>query len=134
VNQAVASPFSSNKQNEPSLAQNPKNPLNLIAGANDQIDEKPCTNETPSSCPRPPGISVSGFYASFDGGMTWPWQGRIDLSVFHETAFGDPTQAFDSKGNAYYGTLAFPDSAPPGAAPSDFFVAKSIDGGRTYPT
>jgi hypothetical protein len=134
VNQSFAGPFSSNKQNEPSLAQNPTNPSNLIAGANDQIGEPACTNETPSSCPRLPGISVSGFYASFDGGVTWPSHGLIDLSVFHETAFGDPTQAFDSQGNAYYGTIAFPDSAPPTAAPSDFFVAKSTDGGRSYPT
>ncbi len=129
VNQAFAGPFPTNKQNEPSLAQNPTNPLNLIAGSNDEIGEPACTNTTPSSCPFVNGISVSGFYASFDGGQTWPCQGLIDLSAFHEFAFGDPWQAFDSKGNAYFGTLAFP--FPPTTEElatglqADFFVAKS---------
>src|SRR2546427_11477514 len=107
VNKAFAGPFPTNKQNEPSLAQNPTNSLNLIAGSNDEIGEPACTNTTPSSCPFANGVSVSGFYASFDAGQTWPCQGLIDLSAFGESAFGDPAQAFDSAGNAYYGTLAF---------------------------
>src|SRR6266581_2595841 len=136
VNKVLAGPFPENKQNEPSLAQNPTNSLNLVAGSNDEIGLPACTNTTPSSCPFTAGISVSGFYASFDGGQTWPCQGLIDLSAFHEYAFGDPAQAFDSKGNAYYGTLAFP--FPPTTAElatglqADFFVAKSTDGGCTY--
>lgn len=136
VNQVLAGPFTKNKQNEPSLAQSPINPLNLIAGSNDEIGEPVCTNTTPSSCPFATGVSVSGFYASFDGGMTWPCQGLIDLSAFHEYAFGDPAQAFDSKGNAYYGGLAFPN--PPTTdelatgLQADFFIAKSTDGGCHY--
>jgi hypothetical protein len=136
VNQVFPGPFPKNKQNEPSLAQNPTTPLNLIAGSNDEIGLPACTDTTPSNCPFTPGISVSGFYASFDGGQTWPCQGLIDLSKFGEYAFGDPSQAFDSKGNAYYGTLAFPqppttDEAATGRQ-ADFFVAKSTDGGCTY--
>ncbi len=136
VNKVLDGPFPKNKQNEPSLAQNPTKPLNLIAGSNDEIGLPACTDATPSSCPFTPGISVSGFYASMDGGNTWPCQGLIDLSAFHEFAFGDPAQAFDSKGNAYYGTLAFP--FPPTTEElatglqADFFVAKSTDGGCTY--
>ncbi len=136
VNAAFAGPFPTNKQNEPSLAQNPANSLNLVAGSNDEIGEPACTNTTPSSCPFVPGVSVSGFYASFDGGLTWPCQGLIDLSGFGEYAFGDPSQAFDANGNAYYGTLAFPH--PPGTEQAatgqqaDFFVAKSTDGGCSY--
>jgi hypothetical protein len=136
VNQVFAGPFPTNKQNEPSLAQNPKNSLNLISGSNDEIGEPACTNTTPSSCPFVPGVQSSGFYASFDGGQTWPCQGLIDLSAFHEYSFGDPSQAFDSKGNAYYGTLAFP--FPPTTEElatglqADFFVAKSTDGGCHY--
>ncbi len=136
VNQILAGLFPKNKQNEPSLAQNPKNPLNLIAGSNDEIGEPACTNTTPSSCPFVAGVSVSGFYASFDGGVSWPCQGLINLLPLGEYAFGDPAQAFDSKGNAYYGTLAFPF---PGTTAeertglqADFFVAKSTDGGCTY--
>ena len=142
VNKVFAGPFPTNKQNEPSLAQNPTNRLNLIAGSNDEIGEPSCTNTTPSSCPFVNGVSVSGFYASFDGGQTWPsrCQGLIDLSAFGEFAFGDPAQAFDSRGNAYYGTLAFPNALT--ATPdelatglqADFFVAKSTDGGCTYPS
>lgn len=136
VNQVFPGPFPKNKQNEPSLAQNPTNPLNLIASSNDEIGLPACTDTTPSSCPFTRGISVSGFYASFDGGQTWPCQGLIDLSAFAEYAFGDPSQAFDSRGNAYYGTLAFP--FPPTADQlatglnADFFVAKSTDGGCNY--
>ncbi len=136
VNEVFPGPFPKNKQNEPSLAQNPTNPLNLIAGSNDEIGEPTCTNSTPSACPFVDGVSVSGFYASFDGGQTWPCQGLVDLSPFNEFAFGDPSQAFDSRGNAYYGTLAFPH--PPTAdelatgLQADFFVAKSTNGGCTY--
>src|SRR2546428_9402156 len=136
VNQVLNGPFPKNKQNEPSLAQNPTNALNLIAGSNDEIGLPACTDATPSSCPFTPGISVSGFYASNDGGKTWPCQGLIDLSAFSEYAFGDPSQAFDSRGNAFYGTLAFPfpptiDELATGVQ-ADFFVAKSTDGGCTY--
>src|SRR6266702_991897 len=136
VNQVFAGPFPTNKQNEPSLAQNPKNSLNLISGSNDEIGEPACTNTTPSSCPFVSGVQSSGFYASFNGGKTWPCQGLIDLSAFHEYSFGDPSQAFDSKGNAYYGTLAFP--FPPTTEElatglqADFFIAKSTDGGCHY--
>src|SRR5712692_6382323 len=136
VNRGLLGPFPTNKQNEPSLAQNPTDALNLIAGSNDEIGLPACTNTTPSSCPFTPGISVSGFYASFDGGKTWPCQGLINLSSFGEYAFGDPSQAFDSSGNAYYGTLAFPfppdtEEAATGLQ-ADFFIAKSTDGGCTY--
>lgn len=137
VNAVFPGPFPTNKQNEPSLAQNPTNPLNLIAGSNDEIGEPACTNITPpSSCPFVPGVQSSGFYASFNGGKTWPCQGLIDLSAFNEYSFGDPSQAFDSKGNAYYGGLAFP--FPPSTEQAatgqqaDFFVAKSTDGGCHY--
>ena len=136
VNQTFSGPFPTNKQNEPSLAQNPKNPSNLISGSNDEIGEPACSNTTPSSCPFVTGVQSSGFYDSFNGGKTWPCQGLIDLSAFHEYSFGDPAQAFDSKGNAYYGTLAFP--SPPTTEElatglqSDFFVAKSTDGGCHY--
>ena len=82
VNQPLAGPFPRNKQNEPSLAQNPTNAQNLVIGANDSIGEPPCTDTTPSSCVFAPGVSVSGFYASFDGGKSWPCQGLIDLSAF----------------------------------------------------
>src|SRR5712691_5254261 len=71
VNQVLAGPFPKNKQNEPSIAQNPMNLSNLIAGSNDEIGLPPCTNTTPSNCPFVTGISVSGFYGSSNGGASW---------------------------------------------------------------
>jgi hypothetical protein len=140
VNQVLSGPFPKNKQIGPSLAQNPNNPLNLIAGSLNEIGEPACTNTTPSSWPFAPGFSVSGFYASFDGGKTWPCQGLLDFSAFGEYARSSAAQAFDSKGNAYYGTQGLPnpvtatsDQLATGLL-SDIFVAKSTDGGCSYPT
>src|SRR2546425_11051298 len=68
VNQVFAGPFATNRTAEPSIAQNPTNPLNLIVGSGDEIAQPACTDATPSDCSITFGISVSGFYASFDGG------------------------------------------------------------------
>src|SRR5258708_11975912 len=55
VNAAFPGPFPTNKQNEPSLPQNPTSPINLISCSNYEIKQPPYTNTTPSSCPsRPP--------------------------------------------------------------------------------
>src|SRR5262249_16360999 len=79
VNAVFSGPFRTNKQNEPSLAMDPNNPAHFVAGSNDEIEEPPCTNATPSSCAFVPGVQTTGFYASFDGGATWPCQGVVDL-------------------------------------------------------
>lgn len=135
VNKPFDGPFPTNRTAEPTIAQNPTNPKNIIVGSNDEIKEPPCTDTTPSVCQAVAGISLSGFYASFDGGKTFPCQGLIDLSAFGKWAEGDPWVAFDSRGNAYYGTLAFDTVATPPLPPTaDVFVAKSTDGGCTWPT
>ncbi|BCG04605.1 neuraminidase (plasmid) [Paraburkholderia sp. PGU19] len=132
VNPTIDRYFLKNKQNEPALAQNPTNPLNLVVGANDSYAEPECTDSTPSRCSLSLTTSISGFYTSFDAGRTWSFGGLLDLSGFGEYAYGDPSLAFDRQGNAYYATLAFPYNSPPGAAPSDLFVARSTDGGSTF--
>src|SRR5213593_5146712 len=132
VNAPNDGPFPTNKQAEPSIAQNPTNPLNIIVGSGDEFAEPPCTDTYPSSCPVVPGISISGFYASFDGGKTFPCQGLIDLSAFGKWAEADPWVTFDSRGNAYYGQLAFDNVPGPPASVADIFVAKSTDGGCTW--
>lgn len=133
VNASFAGPFPGNKQNEPSLAQNQLNPANLVAAANDQFGFPSCTNTTPSSCPPARGV---GYYASFDGGQTWPCQGTLDLSAYSAMAVADPWQTFDSLGNVYIGVVALPEPADPQDAATglvgDMFVAKSTDGGCHY--
>jgi hypothetical protein len=133
VNQVFAGPFATNRTAEPSIAQNPTNPLNLIVGSGDEIAQPPCTDTTPSDCSITFGISVSGFYASFDGGTTFPCQGLLQFPGSGQWAEGDPWVVFDSVGNAYYGTLALP-NVDAGNSTADIFVAKSTDGGCTWPT
>jgi hypothetical protein len=57
ANLVQPTPFPQNKQNEPAIAQNPANPSNLIAGANDQIDLPACTG---SGCPFVANVGLSG--------------------------------------------------------------------------
>jgi hypothetical protein len=132
VNQAFPGPFPSNSQREPSLAQNPTNPLNLIAGANDSAGEPPCTNTSPSSCAERPGVPRVGFYASFDGGLTWPCQGLINIPADGYYAFADPSQAFDSHGTAYFLLIGLEKSDDSFNHTGALFVARSTDGGCTY--
>jgi hypothetical protein len=138
VNAVFNGPFPTNKQNEPSLAMDPNDPTHFVAGSNDEIQEPPCSDATPSSCPFVPGVQTSGFYASFDGGKTWPCQGVVNLGGQGAQSDGDPQQAFDSRGNVYFGQLSEPFPANNQQVNTglnaDVFVAKSTDGGCSYPT
>jgi hypothetical protein len=77
-------------------------------------------------------------YFSADGGATW---GGVDLPLpppigANGERFGsDPTLAFDSKGNLFYGYIVVFFSANFGGINgTEMAVAKSTDGGKTYPT
>lgn len=93
-------PFPQNKQNEPAIAQNPADPSNLVAGANDEIDEPACS---PSACPFVGNVGLSGVYVSHNGGASW--------SQFSAPAGGGNTASFNGDGSAIhtlpgFGTLA----------------------------
>ncbi len=71
----------SNDPEEVTIAINPANPQNLVAGAN-----------------------ISYFYFSRDGGQSWT-EGQLTSSL---GVWGDPSVIFDGAGNAYFGHLSNP--------------------------
>ena len=114
-------------QNETTIAVNPTNPNNLIAGANDY---RVCCDFT--------GLNdaTGGAYYSFDNGLTWT---NVQLpALTAETAAkgqlqkvdsaGDPVIAFSPDGVAYYANIAFSRVSPASA----ILVSVSRDGGKTW--
>ncbi|MGA9115745.1 MAG: sialidase family protein [Bacteroidota bacterium] len=94
---------SSTDPEEVSIAINPVNPLNLVAGAN-----------------------LHYYYSSTNGGLTWT-QGTLSSTY---RVWGDPVVVFDHLGNTYFGHLSNPPS--PGYWIDRIVVQKSTDGGLTW--
>lgn len=114
-------------QNETTIAVNPTNPNNLIAGANDY---RVCCDFT--------GLNdgTGWAYYSFDGGATWH---DVQLpALTAETggsgvikkldSAGDPVVTFSPDGVAYYANIAFSRTSPASAV----VVSVSRDGGVTW--
>jgi hypothetical protein len=114
-------------QNETTIAVNPTNPNNVIAGANDY---RVCCDFT--------GLNdaTGGAYFSFDGGHTW---GNVQMpgltaetgataSMKKFDSAGDPAMAFGPDGTAYYANIVFSRVSPV----SGVVVSTSTDGGRTW--
>jgi len=76
-------------------------------------------------------------YWSADGGKSW---GGVDLPLppaigANGIDFGsDPTLAFDTRGNLYYGYIVVYFGSGNGVNGSQMAVARSTDGGKTYPS
>lgn len=106
-------------QSETYLTINPSAPSNLAAGSNEIYR-----------------LPMRGYYSS-DAGSTW---GAVDLPLppaigKNGTRFGsDPSLAFDTRGNVYYSYIVVFFSNGNGINGTEMAVAKSTDGGRTYPT
>jgi streptogramin lyase len=132
------------RQDEPSLAVSTRNPLHLLAGANDyrtvdlnlpELDVGEGTT-APATCATPPctGEPWVGLYMSIDGGARWQStllpgypqdtsaQGTSSpIHVF--TTAADPVIAAGTNGMFYYGGIAF----DRGTSLGTVFVARFID-------
>lgn len=102
-------------QTEPTIAVNPKNGKNLVAGFHDLW---PKTQDF-----------ICRIAFTTDGGKTWNLGGSTPLQNSGNFC-SDPAIAADAQGNFYYAYL----DINFGATRSDVDVAKSTDGGRTFST
>jgi hypothetical protein len=101
----------SSAQNETTIAVNPNNPKNLVAGTNDYrvFNSREQRNDS------------SGWaYTTFDGGKTWKnvqlphltFQTGATGALSYMDSAGDPVIAFGPHNTVYYGNIAFSRAAP----------------------
>lgn len=109
--------FDADRDAETSIAINPKNPKNVVAGWISQAD------------------ATCGFGVSNDGGASWSVGIIPGVQLRSGGTFDrgtDPSVAFDSKGSAYFTCLAF-NLFPPGiGSAGTMYVSKSTDGGASW--
>ena len=106
-------------QQEPSIAVNPLNPLNVIASAKDE-----------RSAPAPNTATKEVWeYTSTDGGVTWLNQ-HAPIIGTHAVRQSDPVNIFRDDGVAYACYLGYNDSA--GFSDTGIYVTRSTDGGLTW--
>jgi len=121
------------RQNEPTIAVSSRNPLHLMAGANDYR-----TVDMPISGEELPGIEEMmaadawlGYYTSYDGGESWksyllpgfPQDSGSSSPLKAYSTAADPWICAGSKGRFYYSGLAF----NRGGSDSGIFVARFED-------
>ncbi|HXG54892.1 MAG TPA: lectin-like protein [Vicinamibacterales bacterium] len=116
------------RQNEPSIAASTRNPLHLLAGANDyrtvDLPGLPNSNET--------GDAWMGVFQSYDGGNTWrstlipgyPQDAASTSPLKAYKAAADPVVRAGTNGLFYYSGIVFDRSSP---AKSAMFVSRFID-------
>ena len=131
------------RQNEPSMAVSTRNPMHIMAGANDY---RTVDLETLLSGGTETGDSWLGLFKSFDGGLTWQstllpgcpelvpqctdnnGNGHSALQGIYGAA-SDPVVRAGTNGMFYYAGLAFvrPQSGALPGTPSAIFVARYND-------
>ena len=105
-------------QSETFIALNPSRPRVLAAGSNEIFR-----------------LPMRGYFST-DGGASW---GGVDLPLppaigANGIDFGsDPTLAFDTRGNVFYGYIVVFFGSGNGINGTEMAVARSTDGGKTYP-
>lgn len=99
-------------QNECYIAVNPRDPNNLVAGANDYQSG---------------GIAA---YTSTNGGRSW--RSQILRLPFSLRIGSDPSIAFDSRGDVYYGFVAFNLNARNLPTDTGVYVARSTNRGQSF--
>jgi hypothetical protein len=120
----------STAQNETTVAVNPANPRNIVAGSNDYriFNTREARND------------ASGWaYTSFDGGRTWAnvelpklnFQTGAAAPLSYMDSAGDPSIAFGARNTVYYATLVFSRAVVPDdqQQASGIAVSVSHDGG-----
>ncbi len=120
-------------QNETTIAVNPYNPNNLVAGSNDYrvFNDREQRNDG------------SGWaYTTFDGGRTWKnvqlpklvYQTGAPAPLSYMDSAGDPAIAFGPFNTVYYANLVFSRAAPPEGQQQASGIAVSVsrDGGLTW--
>jgi hypothetical protein len=106
-------------QSETFITLDTRNPKSLAAGSNEIFR-----------------FPMRGYYSS-NSGKSW---GAVDLPLpptqgTNSINFGsDPTLAFDTKGNLFYGYIVVFFGNGSGVNGSEMAVARSTDGGKTYPS
>jgi uncharacterized delta-60 repeat protein len=121
------------RQNEPSIAVSSRNPLHLLAGANDYrtVDMPISEGELPGKVPTAMvGDAWLGVFTSYDGGESWtstmlpgfPQDPRANPLKGYRTA-ADPVVRSGPNGLFYYSGIAFNRDTNLGAV----FVARFID-------
>jgi hypothetical protein len=104
-------------QSETSIAINPSNPSQIVAGSNEIFR-----------------LPMRGYFSS-DGGNTW---GGVDLPLpppINANGFdfgSDPGVAWDTRGNVFYSYIVVFFSPTGKITGSEVAVARSADGGRTW--
>ncbi len=105
-------------QNEPAVAINPTNPMNLIVGSNDYRTS----------------IGKPGYAYSNNEGATWTSNILPGIPAAHSG--GDPSVSFDATGNAYFSAITFQrDPQDPSSVLCNvggLRVWKSADGGASW--